>query len=503
MLNRRRMLALGGLTVGGAVGGLLLPKGTPGGTAAAPAVTDAVRPLTQHKMDGMPMGGLDVSGPSAESLAAVAPPVTPFSVPMPVPSQLRPYLRDGAADYYRLSVQPSDVEIFPGLRTPALTYGGTFLGPTIRARTGRTTRVTVTNRLADDTNVHLHGGHTPVASDGYPMDVIAPGQAYTYEYPNDQQGATLWYHDHVMGLESDHVYRGLHGFYLIDDPAEASLGLPSGEFDVPIMLRDAHFDEKGAFVFDIPRSTILANGKVQPYFQVAARKYRFRLLNGANERMLQLNLGGAQLLRIASDGGLLPAPVAETELSLASAERTEFVVDFSRYKVGTQLVLSDATAGPVLRFDVVRTAPDFSRVPDKLRALPALTKASVTREMVMSFDLTGVPLGLINGKPFDPNRIDFQVKRGSTEIWKIVNGDTAHPIDHTFHCHLVQFRVLEREGAPLLPQDAGRKDTVFLGSGKSVTVQATFTDFLGKYLYHCHFLEHSTSGMMGQFEIVA
>lgn len=504
MLNRRRVLAIGGLTVGGVVGGgLLLPQRSPAGSTAP-----ATRPLAEQELAGMnmgmDMGGMDMGGPSTTlSPADSPPPVTPFSVPMPVPEQLRPVASDATGDTYSLDIQPADVEIFPGLRTAALTYNGQFVGPTIRARTGRRTRITYTNRLAEESNVHLHGGHNPVSSDGYPMDTIAPGQARTYEYPNIQQGATLWYHDHAMGMEADHVYRGLHGFYLLDDDVERPLNLPSGRYEVPIILTDCHFDAQAGIVFDIPRNTVITNGKVQPYFQVAARKYRFRLLNAANERVFQLNLGGAEMIRIGSDGGLLPAPEPTTELRLASAERTDFVVDFSRHPVGTQLVLADATAGPVLRFDVVASAPDDSRVPDRLRPLAPLPRATATRDLVMSFDLSGtVPIGLINGRTFDPNRVDFQVRRGTTEIWTIRNADVAQPIDHTFHCHLVQFRVLDRGGAPLLPEDAGRKDTVFLGSGTSVRIQTTFTDFLGKYVYHCHFLEHSASGMMGQFEIV-
>lgn len=435
--------------------------------------------------------------------AVVRPSLVPFSTQMPVPPVLQPVQSIAGVDIYKVPIKAATAEILPGVATPVLTYGGRFIAPTIRAKTGRRVKIMYQNQLDVPANVHLHGGHVPASSDGHPMDVIQPGQARVYDYPNTQQGATLWYHDHSHHMEAEHVYRGLHGFYLIEDDAERSLGLPSGAYDVPIMLRDSQFDANGELIFfDDPanRTTILANGKVQPYFPVAARKYRFRLLNASNEHVFRLQLGGEQMTKIASDGGLLPAPVTVTELALASAERAEVVIDFARYPAGTKLILSNGT-DPVLRFDVGGQAADPSRVPAQLRALPALPVATVTRDVAMSFDLTADPIGLVNDKPFDPNRVDFQIRRNSTEIWNVVNADTL-PIDHTFHMHLVQFRVLERDGGPPLPQDAGLKDTVHVPPGTRLKLQATFSDYLGKYVYHCHYLEHSSIGMMGQMEII-
>jgi spore coat protein A len=354
-------------------------------------------------------------------------------------------------------------------------------------------------------NVHLHGGHVAAENDSHPMDVIQPGDTRRYDYPNRQRGATLWYHDHAHHMEAEHVYRGLHGFYLIEGEDEAALGLPSGAHDVPILIRDGQFDATGALVLggQANRTTILANGKPQPYFPVAARKYRFRLLNGANQRVLRLTLGGAEMTQIASDGGLLPAPVTRTGLLLGSAERVEIVVDFSRYPVGSSLILADEVAGPVLRFDVVRQAPDRSRVPDLLRPLPPRPPATVTRDVVLSVDLSGtVPVGLVNGKPYDPNRVDFQIKRGTTEIWRITNADSQPAIPHTFHLHLQQFRVLDRDGNPPWAGDAGLKDTIFVPPNTSARIQTTFTDYLGRYAHHCHFIEHSSIGMMAQMEII-
>ncbi|MFI6797111.1 multicopper oxidase family protein [Streptosporangium canum] len=486
MLTRRNMLAVGALTLGGAVGvkGLLLDDRS---------AFSAVPGLRPHEHGVQP----------ARVGAALT--ATPFAVRMPIPPVLRPTVSTNDVDIYRIDIRHTNLEILPGVSTPTFTYGNQLVGPTIRAKTGRRVMIRYNNLLNRPTNVHLHGGHVEADNDGHPMELIQPGQARWYNYPNRQQGATLWYHDHSHHTEAENVYRGLHGFYLIDDDSERDLRLPRGDYDVPIMIRDALFDADGAMLFGgnpAERNVILANGKPHPYFPVAARKYRFRLLNGATERTFNLSLGGEEMTQIASDGGLLPAPVSRTAIRLSSAERVEIVVDFSRYPVGTQLVLSDG-ATPVLRFDVVRQAADSSHVPDLLRALPVLPAATVNRNVTLSFDIAAFPpVGLVDGKTYDPNRADFQVKRGSTEIWTITNGDGQFGFPHNFHMHLVQFQVLDRDGQTPSLDDAGRKDTVLIPAGTSVRVKATFTDYVGRYVYHCHFLEHSSLGMMAQMEIV-
>ncbi|MDP9863646.1 MULTISPECIES: multicopper oxidase family protein [Streptosporangium] len=491
MLNRRRLLAFGVTALGG--GAVLRFLGD------TPTALSGIGHQGHH--------GGHVPQPSAGTVGATHVTFTPFTERMPVPPVLRPSRTTGGVDTYTLPIRAAEVDIIPGLRTPALTYGGQFVGPTIRARAGRPVKVAFVNELDQLTNVHLHGGHVSAANDGHPMDLIAPGATRVYDYPNTQRGATLWYHDHTHGLEADHVYRGLHGFYLIHDKAEKRLNLPSGKYDVPIMLRNAQFDEKGALVFGHPdnRTTVLANGKAQPYFPVAARKYRFRLLNASLKHVFRLNMGGVPMTKIASDGGLLPAPVSREELVISSGERVEIVVDFSGRLDDSPLYLYEGE-NPILRFDVSAAhGRDRSSVPAELVPLPALGAATVERQVSMSFDMSArPPVGLVNGRPFDPDRVDLQVKQGATEIWEIVNADvTPIPFDHPFHMHLVQFQVLSRDGGPPLPEDAGLKDTVYLPPRGTVRIQMTFrTPYTGRYMYHCHYLEHSALGMMAQMEIV-
>lgn len=489
MLDRRRLLTLGGITAGGVVGGaLVLPPALKAKTSPDVAAQPG------HQPHYTPIAGTRHARPG-----------TDFSQRMPIPRELTPARRRDGVDVYRIPIQEVQHEFRPGVASAIRTYGGRFIGPTIRARTGRPVEVTFTNQLAVPSNVHLHGGHVPAASDGHPMTTIAPGGNLTYRYPNSQQGATLWYHDHSHQSEVENVYKGLHGFYILDDEAERGLRLPGGQYDVPIMLRDIELDAGGGLVFPNTQPTgnvILVNGVETPFFPVAARKYRFRLLNGAVDRTFRLTAGGVQLTQIGSDGGLLPAPVTRSEIVLSPGERADVVVDFSRRPVGSSVVLYDVS-GPVLRFDVVRTAPDPSRVPATLRPLPPLGAATVERDVSMKFDISGpVGVGLVNGKPYDPNRVDFRIRRGTTEIWRITNDDVDIALPHSFHMHLEQFQVLDRNGGPPNADDAGRKDTVFLAPGESIRIQTTFTEFAGRYAYHCHLLYHSGVGMMAQMEIV-
>ncbi|MGH3645773.1 MAG: multicopper oxidase family protein [Micromonosporaceae bacterium] len=489
MVSRRRLLELG--VLGG--GALLLPS-----------AAGAARPTSGHSH---PASGHPHRFPFTGSTATV----TPFSVRMPLPPVARPSQITTDTDVYQLDMRPIQTEIIPGYTTAAYGYGGSFIGPTIHARKGRRTAVVQTNRLSDPTAVHVHGGHTPASSDGYPMDVIAPGKQRRYEYPNLQPATTMWYHDHAHHHEAEHVYRGLAGFYLLHDPDESKLGLPHGEYDVPIMLRDAQFASDGSMVFVMDdfenRETVLVNGRPQPYFPVAARKYRLRILNATNLRGFQLRLSnGQQFTQIGSDGGLLAAPYRRDTLKLYPGERIDVVVDFSRYPVGTQLVLENSLGGSdpnqrLMRFDVVRTESDDSRVPDQLATIPALPSATNTRAFALGMNPATFQFQ-INGMSFDPNRIDARIKRGTTEIWRITNLDTLFGIPHNFHVHLVQFKVLDRDGRAPGADEAGWKDTVSVDPGETVRIQATFGQYTGKYVYHCHMIDHSAGGMMGQMEVV-
>ncbi|MFF7995006.1 multicopper oxidase family protein [Kitasatospora xanthocidica] len=503
MVSRRTMIGAAAATAGG----VLLLRTTP--HPAAPAAASAASVQDAAPDHTHPGAGAPDPGPDAGPVL-----VEKFTTALPVPPVLSPVSTDGGADTYAVTMLRSFARIVPGHRTEVLTYNGAFPGPVIRARSGRPVIVRQTNLLDDAVSVHLHGSKVPVASDGGPMNLLGAGATRTYTYPNDQPHASLWFHDHAHHMESEHVYRGLAGTYLLTDETERALPLPSGRYDLPIALRDARFDASGTLVYrmDDPfnRTTILANGRPWPKAEVAARRYRLRLLNSSNLRFFSLRLAdGGPITQIGSDGGLLERPHTTDTVDLSPGERADVVIDFSRYPVGSTVVLTNSMppgpaehVGQVMRFDITRSAADPSSVPDRLRTLPAPGPAARERTVVLKVEEGtdgAAPRGLIDGKTYDPARVDAAVAFGTSEIWTVVNANTDVP--HNFHLHLVQFRVLERNGKAPGPEESGLKDTVRLLPGESVRLHATFDSYRGRYPYHCHLLDHSAMGMMAQMEI--
>jgi spore coat protein A len=435
-----------------------------------------------------------------------------FKVPMPLIPVARPVSTAGGVDTYEVTTRKVTKEIVPGIQTELLTYDGQFPGATIKARRNRPVRIIQRNGLDVPVSRHLHGASVPQDSDGGPMDTIDPGGERVYFYPNKQPHASLWYHDHAHHQESENVYRGLQGSYLIRDSTEDALPLPKGKYDVLIQLRDADFDPTGRLLYamsDRNRNTLLANGAPYPYFEVAARKYRLRFANTSNMRFFELSLAdGSDMIQIGSDGGLLPSPNTTKSVYLSSGERADVVIDFSRYPVGTQIVLKNTAGrgpveqvGQVMRFDVTHTADDPSSVPSVLRTLPPLPAPTGSRTVVMRMDEDGRPdpQAFMDEKLYDPARIDANVRHGASEIWTVTN--TNVKAAHNFHMHLVQFRVIERNGNAPGPAESGLKDTVVLQPGETVRLQATFDTYAGDFVYHCHMLDHSAMGMMATMRI--
>ncbi|HEY6738325.1 MAG TPA: multicopper oxidase family protein [Actinopolymorphaceae bacterium] len=491
-LSRRRMLGLVG-------------AGTLAGVAAA-------------TVPGCSLLGSGTPQPTL--LPSTAPLPKAFSVPLPVPPVARPARTDPTTDYYELTQRPARSRILPGLETPIWGYDGRFPGPTIRASRGRRTVVRVVNELTVPTVTHLHGGRTPPDSDGYPTHLVEPRAAREYEFPLDQRAATLWYHDHRMDYTGHQVWRGLAGFFLVTDPEEDALGLPRGQRDIPLLICDRSFAEDGTMPYpgypDRPGvregyrggllgDVVLVNGAPWPELRVARARYRFRILNGSNARAYELGLSGERpFVRIASDGGLLTTPQRITSLRLAPAERAEIVVDFSDIRAGEGIelrnLIGEGSVARVMRFAVdggkVR---DDARVPSRLSRIEPLDpgRAAVTRDFdFTSGDLHGGVGWLINGKPFDTERIDASPRLGDVEIWRL-RSDVAHPV----HLHLAHFQVLSVDGGRVEGPPVW-KDTVELRDNQIVEIITRFTGYRGRYVLHCHNLEHEDMMMMANFEVI-
>ncbi len=440
-----------------------------------------------------------------------------FAMAMPLPAVIAPSSSNTTTDRYQLTIRTGTVTMRPGNPTPIVGFNGSFPGPTIIATKGKAVEVTQTNAWTEKITIHNHGHKVAASSDGHPVDYVDPGKSKTYFYPNDQRAGTYWYHDHAMDLTGPHVYKGLVGFYIIHDPAEDALKLPSGNYDVPILLQDKLLKADNAL--DYPPTVglqgligdrAIVNGVETPHFDVATRRYRFRVLNGSNARIFQIGLrSGKSFQVIASDGGLLAAPVTLKTLSVAPAERYDIVVDFSDDALGSTDVLtnSNTTFAPplenLLQFRVNTPACDDAVVPATLSTITRLAEADSTGSITLQLAQQNLEW-MINGLTYDPARLDVTSKNGDVRIWRLAN---QSGVVHPFHKHLVQFNILDIDGIAPPPEQTGWKDTVQVPDGSTVRIifrnqtVAETGDPVAKpqtFVFHCHILEHEDHRMMLQ-----
>lgn len=330
---------------------------------------------------------------------------------------------------------------------------------------------------------HLHGGEVRSDSDGGPDSWFTAGEekkgpgflTSRYHYPNEQEPTTLWYHDHALGLTRLDVYAGLAGFYLLRDPKNKIAPLlPSGPYEIPIVIQDRSFNEDGSFLYPtkgvnpdihpywVPEffgNAIMVNGMVWPNLNVERRQYRFRFLNGSNARFYNLKLENAQsFIQIGSDGGFLPFPVKLSELLIAPGERADVLIDFSKLEPGTKIILTnDAnspfpngdspnlnTVGQIMQFTVLDTpVVPPNKLPAKLNIIPILTP-NVPKD-ILTLNETEGPDGpvilTLNGQKWGAPISELPIV-GSTVDWDLVNiTNDTHPI----HVHLIQFQIVNRQ----------------------------------------------------------
>jgi spore coat protein A len=473
------------------------------------------------------MGGGGGTG-GGGGMTATSPPSTPFVRPLRLPQLASrvdatdPYT-GMPADLFQVTAREAMQEVLPGYMTPVFGYDGVMPGPAIVARSGRTAILRMTNALPDPLVVHLHGGHIPVEQDGHAMDYVVPGTFRDYIYPNNQIASTIWYHDHTMDMTALHVWKGLAAPYVITDDFEDSLPLPKGAQDVPLIIQDRVFNPDGTFNYTLTQHSLrhgmhgdvaLVNGVAQPYFRVERRKYRFRIVNGCNARLLQLALStGQSFTQIGSDGGLLPAPVTRSSLLISPGERFEVVVDFANYG-GRQIVLRNTLGSgrtyDIMRFDVATAwVPDTASVPPVLRPITRLdpTMAAATRQFVLGMNMDGK--FTINGLSYDHMHVEAYPMLDTMEIWEFIN---PMGMWHCMHPHAIMWQILDRNGVPPPAWERGWKDTWYMPGNSRVRVIGHFTDYvchpdpmmhLSNYMIHCHILEHEDQGgMMTQFKVV-
>ena len=405
--------------------------------------------------------------------------------------------------------------------------------------------------------IHRHGGFNAPENDGYPLDTFAIGQSRDYYFENEPEGgleqnelSVQWYHDHSIDVTAPNVYRGLAGFLISydrldslageDDPDIHAFQLPGKmaldangtsyrKYDIPLVFQDKSFDSRGQLVYDnfdhdgFIGDKFLVNGQIQPYLDVERRKYRFRFLNGSNARIYEFFLvkdrkAVAFHYVIGSDVLLFERPVTDVaSIRMAPAERYDVVIDFSRFPAGSEVILENRmkqsngrkpdglrTPGtPLLKFRVGEATRDPSQVPPNLRVLdpnerPEKLLTQVKVERTFQWSRSG-GAWVLNDYLFDENRINAKPKRGVPEIWTLkAGGGWLHPI----HIHLSAFHILSRKGGQPPRLELGRKDTVRIGWEEGdVKLLIKFEKFTGRYVFHCHNVEHEDMRMMGQFEV--
>jgi blue copper oxidase len=434
-----------------------------------------------------------------------------------------------AASGVSLNAQVSSAEMLKGKSSITYSYSNGFLGPTIRTNKGATVDVMLQNGLDERTNIHWHGLILPENMDGHPKDVASPGSSLHYSLPIIQRAGTYWYHPHPHGLTGKQVFMGLAGMFIVNDEEEAALNLPSGEFEIPIIIQDKHFDgsrldyspSEDEVMTGYLGEHILVNGVHAPVLNIQAGWYRLRILNGSTARVYNLAFsGGATFYIIGSDGGLLRAPEQASSILLGPGERLDMLVDFSKLATGKELFLisnkfsqynvQGRQSFNIMKFKISGIAGYSFTLPSTLSSIPTLEADQAVN--IRTFDISGMASGQgghggmgghsINGKIFEMEHADETVVAGTTEIWEFDNrlGDEIHPM----HIHGVQFQILQRVGGrnQILPSEKGWKDTVLVMPKEKVSVVMTFPSYTGVFVFHCHNLEHEDDGMMLNYRIV-
>lgn len=524
-------------------------------------------------------------------------PSNPETIPkfvdtLPIPDIARPF---GYDDYYyddyydedilyNISIEETKHKFhrdFP--HTKVWGYNGQYPGPTIEAKKDIPIKVEYKNQLPKKhflpldrtlhacanspevrTVVHLHGANVNWESDGHPNawytnNYEQVGQSFkrkVYEYTNHQPGATMWYHDHAVGITRLNVYAGLAGFYLLRDELEERLNLPSGKYEIPLLIQDRTFNQDGSLFYPdnatppvdspVPSTpsfffgeTIAVNGKLWPYLEVEPRKYRFRFLNGSNTRGYDLRLdNGESFTQIGTDLGLLHHPVKIESFILEPAERIDLIIDFSQYK-GEEITLINTAQGAIgpphtdfiMKFKVGKSCKvkDKSVIPHELFPYHHIDPILATKQRTMTLSEIDDPhyegrvMHVLN-KAMWHDPVTEIVENDTIEIWHIHN---TFQFPHPVHVHLINFKILGRRPAieadfdekgnyifdptnledyerlnPPLPYEEGLKDTVRTDPGQVTSIAIHFKEHLGNYVWHCHILEHEDNDMMRPLKII-
>jgi len=440
---------------------------------------------------------------------------------------------------FNLTVKDTFKQLRSGNQTiTGAVNNSTFWGPTLIMTKGDTVHMNVTNKLNDSTTIHWHGMHLPAVMDGGPHQVIPPNTNWQPYWKVTNSASTLWYHPHLHEMTEEHLGKGIGGFIIIRDAAEAALALPRsyGVDDLPIVLTSRRYDASNQFVVANTAygDYMLTNGTPNAQVSLPKQYVRMRILNAETERGYDLGFSDNRTFYIiGNDGGLLSAPVAVTRVKLMVGERVEIMVNLGNDAVGSSLDLKAYNSGQAFgfpggepnstgQFGSLLNNIDFSVLhinvssptANPITVLPSslvfnvywsASDATVTRNIAITNGNPGpasVPFNFDNTS-FAMNTINKTVQLNAIEKWTVTNNQV---FGHTFHIHDVQFKIVARNGsaAAVGSHESGWKDVMYVPKGENVSFVAKFEDYadaIHPFMYHCHFANHEDGGMMGQFVV--
>ncbi len=442
-----------------------------------------------------------------------------------------PYTMTGTT--FNLTIDQNAKQFFAGNLTQTYGYNHhLFWGPTLIMKKGDFVRLNVTNNLVDTTTTHWHGFHIPAIMDGGPHETIPAGTTWSPSFYIKNNAATYWYHPHLHTTTQQQLTMGAGGLIIIQDDEEAALTLPRtyGVDDFPIVLTSRRTQGQGANANQFATNGafgdfMLVNGTLSPQVSLPAQIVRLRILDAEIARNHNLGFSDNRTFYvIATDGGLLNAPVPVTRMIMTPAERYEILVDLRGMTPGTSIDLMTYNSNQAAGYSggqaattgangsllnnidfvdlhiniVAATANAVTTIPTTLANNVYWTNADVTNSRTVN--LTGVggaPLSFDN-LVYSPSVINQTVNYNAVEQWTLAN---VSNLSHSFHIHDIQFYLTSMPGGvPAYMQ--GWKDTFYTPAGSNISFITKFDDFASNsnpFMFHCHFLQHEDGGLMGQF----
>ena len=417
-----------------------------------------------------------------------------------------------------LTAAVTTLSLQPGVTSEVFAYNGHVPGPTLDVREGDHVIIHFKNNLPEPTTVHWHGIHLPVESDGSPFQPIAPGETHDYAFTvRAGTAGTYWYHPHPDRRTGFAIGKGLFGGIVVHAADDPLASIP----EKLLILSDNRFLHDGTIDFPEPAShhggideengregpVLFVNGHVMPALTIRSGEVqRWRIANASAGRIYRIALTGHTFLQVGSDGGLFEKPVELKEILLTTGERVEVLVRGSDVP-GAKSVLQNLpydryapqtrpadwqTTSDLLTLETTNETPVTPiAIPATLRKITPLDTTKVTAVRTVVFGQ-----GIINGKTMDMARVDVSTKVGATEIWEIEN---IVGMDHPFHLHGFQFQVLDRDG--VREPYVAWKDMLNMPKHSTARIIVRYDDYPGKWMFHCHILDHEDHGMMGVLEV--